>query len=167
MVGLRSTGLPECGPTDSWAPEPRLFIICLKAMFFSWGVELITGIPPVRWLETRLHPPFPCMLYETTSRWQHVYASLLYYLYSLGWRDREIPAQKDATILKPLVPNPHSPPFTLGVTCWCPSCTIPTGTQSQSQHSALPSLKFSCTLPSPSPSSSSLHTRELGAFIIS
>ena len=40
MVGLRSTGLPECGPTESSAPEPCflynnkkiyviLFLICL------------------------------------------------------------------------------------------------------------------------------------------
>ena len=34
MVGLRSTGLPECGPTESSAPEPILFYF--KTSFFEW-----------------------------------------------------------------------------------------------------------------------------------
>ena len=69
-----------------------------------------------------------------------------------------MPAQNAATILKPLVPNPHSTSFTHGaqhVADW-----VPVAPFSRSQHSHPPSLKIFHTLPSPPPSLSLPYVHE-------
>ena len=35
MVGHRSTGLPECGPTESSAPEPCLYFLLFEQNLFK------------------------------------------------------------------------------------------------------------------------------------
>ena len=63
---------------------------------------------------------FSCVSYEATkrvSRWQHVYGVGLHWppVHRLK-RLRHMMAQSAATILKPLVPNPHSTSFTQAAT---------------------------------------------------
>ena len=72
-----------------------------------------------------------------------------------------MPVQNAATILKPLVPKPHSTPLHMAqhVADWVAPFPL-------NQHSPPPPLKFLYTSPSPPPSPSPLRARELGAIII-
>ena len=96
---------------------PYCFLACRIGILFPYAHHFV---------------PFPCLSYEATkrvSRWQCVYGMGLRQfsdnLYSLVWRDRRMPAQNAATIIKPLVPNSHWTPFPDGATCCWMGCTIP------------------------------------------
>ena len=92
-----------------------------KVMKFTPTSHIFCGL----WMGGRIRPPFPCVSYEatkerpdgsTSTAWDYI--GLQCNLYSLGWRDRWMPAQNAASIFKALVSNPHSTPFTHGATCY-------------------------------------------------
>ena len=69
------------------------------------------------------------------------YAGFLCF-YSLGWRDRGMPAENSVTVLKLLVPNPQLNPFFI----WCDILLTGLHPFRCDQHS-LPALKFLHTRP--------------------
>ena len=43
MVGQRSTGLPECGPTESSAPEPCLLLLLYQIILLVLFIHFSTS----------------------------------------------------------------------------------------------------------------------------
>ena len=57
MVDHRSTGLPECGPTESSAPEPRFFFNILQFLVeLQFYVITATATAVINFSTTALEP---------------------------------------------------------------------------------------------------------------